>query len=63
MVSVLGGDTVIGEGSVIGGKAFITKSIKPGTRVNVKIQELQLTDIRNKSKSTDPKDECWYYVI
>lgn len=61
--SVLGGDTVIGEGSVIGGNAFITKSIKPGTRVNVKIQELQLTDIRNKSKSTDPKDECWYYVI
>lgn len=61
--SVLGGDTVIGQGSVIGGNAFVTKSIKPCTRVNVKIQELQLTDVRSKSKTTDPKDECWYYVI
>ena len=54
---------MIGKGSVIGGNAFVTKSIKPCTRVNVKIQELQLTDVRSKSKTTDPKDECWYYVI
>lgn len=61
--SVLGGETVIGEGSVIGGNAFITKSIKPKTRVNVKIQELQLTDLQNKTKGSGTMDDSWCYVI
>lgn len=61
--SVLGGETVIGEGSVIGGNAFITKSIKPKTRVNVKIQELQLTELQNKTKSNGTMDDSWCYVI
>ena len=34
--SVLGGDTVVGEGSVIGGNTFIIKSIPSGTIVNNK---------------------------
>lgn len=39
--SILGGDTVIEENVVVGGNAFITKSIRKGTKVSVKEQELQ----------------------
>lgn len=39
--SILGGDTVIEENVVVGGNAFITKSISKDTRVSVKEQELQ----------------------
>lgn len=39
--SILGGDTVIEENVVVGGNAFITKSIGRGTKVSVKEQELQ----------------------
>lgn len=41
--SILGGNTVIGSGSVIGGNCFITSSVKPNTKVNVKNQELEMT--------------------
>ena len=33
---LVGGDTVVGEGSVIGGNTFIIKSIPSGTIVNNK---------------------------
>ena len=39
--SVLGGDTVIGDGVTIGGNAFIVDSISAGMKVNVKNPELQ----------------------
>jgi serine O-acetyltransferase len=32
--TILGGDTVIGEGAVVGGNAFITASVAPGTRIS-----------------------------
>ncbi len=38
--SVLGGDVVIGSGSVIGGSAFVTESIPEDGRVSVKDQEV-----------------------
>lgn len=38
--SILGGDTVIEENVVVGGNAFITKSVGRGTKVSVKAQEL-----------------------
>ena len=38
--SILGGETRIGQGCVIGGNVFITSSIAPHTRVSVKTQEL-----------------------
>jgi len=38
--SILGGDTVIGEHSTIGGSAFITESVPPYTRVSIKNPEL-----------------------
>jgi serine O-acetyltransferase len=30
---ILGGDTVIGRGSVIGGNVWLTESVAPGTKV------------------------------
>ena len=36
--SILGGETVIGRNSVIGGNSFITRPIKPNTRVSIKNQ-------------------------
>ena len=40
--SILGGETVIGHDVVIGGNCFITSSVAPNTRVNVKNQEMVL---------------------
>ncbi len=39
--SILGGETEIGEDTVIGGNAFITESVPPHTRVAVKNPELK----------------------
>lgn len=38
--TVLGGDTTIGEGSVIGGNIWLTESVAPGTKVLLKKPEL-----------------------
>ena len=38
--TVLGGDTVIGEGSIIGGNIWLTESVPPGTKVLMKRPEL-----------------------
>ena len=38
--SVLGGDTVIGRGAVIGGSAFVTEPVPADARVYVKDQEV-----------------------
>jgi len=37
---VLGGDTVIGEGAVVGGSVFLTSSVPPGCTVTFKAPEL-----------------------
>ena len=39
--SILGGETVIGQGAVISSNVFVTRSVPPRTRVNVKNPELQ----------------------
>jgi serine O-acetyltransferase len=39
--SILGGETVIGEGATITSNAFVTQSVPPHTRVSVKNPELQ----------------------
>ncbi|MCD8084461.1 MAG: serine acetyltransferase [Clostridiales bacterium] len=39
--SILGGETVIGHDSVIGSNVFITRSVRPGTRVSIRSQELR----------------------
>ena len=42
--TILGGDTVIGAGSTIGGNVWLTESIPPGTRVLIKAPELIVMD-------------------
>ena len=53
--SILGGETVIGKGSVIGSNVFITSSVKPGTRMSVKTQELV---IKHKEEIEGPREEA-----
>lgn len=43
--SVLGGETVIGDDCVIGGNAFVTSSVPPHTRVNMKSPELTFREM------------------
>lgn len=42
--SILGGDTVIETGAVIGSNAFVTSSVPANTRVSIKNPELQFKD-------------------
>lgn len=60
--SILGGDTVIGRGAVIGSNVFITHSIAPDTRVSVRSQELVFKEgAVTQVKETDlDKDTCWF---
>ncbi|MCM1282538.1 MAG: serine acetyltransferase [Muribaculaceae bacterium] len=60
--SILGGDTVIEEGVVIGGNAFITSSIRKGTKVSVKSQELIYRSGDDTLQRSD-LDESWFYII
>ena len=59
--SILGGDTVIGRGSVIGGNCFITKSVPPETRVSIRQQELLFNG--KEAKEDNPVEETWIYYI
>jgi len=62
--SILGGETVVGHDSVIGGNSFITRSIKPGTRVSIKNQELQIDErdgVSFEEKEIAPG--AWFYTI
>lgn len=62
--SILGGETVIEKDVVIGGNAFITKSIPAGTTVTVKNQESSYNYITNSFQQTElEQDESWFYVI
>lgn len=45
--SILGGETVIGRGAVIGSNAFITKSVAAGTRVSIKVPDLNFKTLRD----------------
>jgi serine O-acetyltransferase len=58
--SVLGGETIIGDGVTIGGNAFIVNSISAGMKVNVKNPELQYS---RDSKSEFVQDGFWDWVI
>ncbi|HSL39642.1 MAG TPA: serine acetyltransferase [Desulforhopalus sp.] len=44
--TILGGETVIGKGSVIGGNIWLTESVAPGTKVLLKRPELIYADSR-----------------
>jgi len=44
--TILGGDTVIGEGSVIGGSVWLTHSVPPGTKVVIESPRLRYRNSR-----------------
>ena len=48
--SILGGDTVIGEGATIGGNAFIVDSVSAGAHVNAKTPELEIIERQAKAR-------------
>ena len=56
--SILGGDTVIGHDSVIGGNTFITESVKPGSRVAAKAQELVYSS-SGAAETNERVDRIW----
>ncbi|MBQ9813977.1 MAG: serine acetyltransferase [Thermoguttaceae bacterium] len=62
--SILGGNVVVGEGSVIGGNAFITSSVPARTKVSVRSPEMEYrtNDNRLKTEELKPGDE-WFYMI
>ncbi|MGN0413864.1 MAG: serine O-acetyltransferase [Agathobacter sp.] len=60
--SILGGETVIEEGVVVGGNSFITKSISKGTKVSVKNQELVFHS-DDETLHQNESDESWFYII
>ena len=57
----MGGETVIGQGAVIGSNAFVTKSIEPGTRVSIKNQELIFANREHSvvKKTELEQDDNW----
>ena len=58
--SVLGGETVIGDGVTIGGNAFIVNSVSKGMKVSVKNPELEYS----RSPAPDSNhEEFWDWVI
>ena len=71
--SILGGETTIGAGSVIGSNVFITSSVKPGTRISVKTQELVIQNSDDDTELGRPEmiepshdselDGTWFYTI
>ncbi|MDO4961562.1 MAG: serine acetyltransferase [Eubacteriales bacterium] len=56
--SILGGDTIVGHDSVIGGNTFITESVRPGSRVAAKAQELVYSS-SGIASSNERVDQNW----
>lgn len=54
--TILGGATVIGEGSVIGGNVWLTRSVPPGTTVQIEPPFLRYRDGRSTQRPWDPAD-------
>jgi serine O-acetyltransferase len=63
--SILGGDTYVGKDVVVGGNAFITKSIPEGARVSIKNQQLRYNyDASNPIECKElEEDDTWFYMI
>lgn len=58
--TILGGDTVIGEGSVIGGNVWLTHSVPPHSRVHVRQPG---PDVRDKHERPDDGLADWFPLI
>lgn len=62
--SILGGETRIGRGSVIGANAFITSSVPEGARVSIKNQEYSVSFAGQAVESHElDQEKSWFYVI
>lgn len=51
---ILGGDTVIGQGSTIGGSVFLTKSVPPDHTVSMKLSDLKISANRRRKPERKP---------
>jgi len=51
--TILGGDTVIGKGSIIGGNVWLTESIPPFTKLLIETPKLQQIPIRKKTQKAE----------
>jgi hypothetical protein len=56
--TILGGDTVIGARSTIGGNVWITQSVPPDTKVYLKKPELVYSENGHKLSDKE-RDGCW----
>lgn len=58
---ILGGETEIGEGVIVAGGAFVTKSVPAHTKVIVKNPEIQIknSDKKIELESTENKEGIW----
>ena len=54
--TILGGDVVIGRGSVIGGNVWLTESVPPASKV---VSEPPRTLVRQRSDDSDPDQLGW----
>ena len=55
---------MVGENAVIGGSAFITKSVAPNTRVSMKNLEMEYKNDNDEIKIVDlGQSDEWYYMI
>lgn len=54
--TILGGDTVIGADSVIGGNVWLTRSVPPGTRVQIEPPYLIYRDANGRRPEKQPVD-------
>ncbi len=52
---ILGGETVVGRGSVIGGSVWLTHSVPPDTRVTLSSQEQRMTPINGEAQKSEAK--------
>jgi serine O-acetyltransferase len=49
---ILGGDTVLGEGSTIGGSTFLTSSVPPGCTVTTSPPDLNVRSPKPRASAT-----------
>ncbi len=52
---VLGGDTKLGDGSIIGGSVFLTRSVEPGHQVSITPPVLKVRPPRTKGQQASPE--------
>jgi serine O-acetyltransferase len=52
--TILGGNTVIGRGAVIGGNVWVTESVAPGSKVQIRFDGSQITQVTRSTPAPTP---------